>query len=1302
MNTSRKFLYLKIAGIFAIVTTLVFAAMTFNPATQPAIVIGPYAFDAGNLLDGQARAFRPWFENGSWQGDLIEYNVDEFGIRTTDADVGSNPPTATGTNWMARATFADKEAGVSDYWQESNGSDSKRNIFTVNSDSGSQVDFLWDNLSALQQSALDQATVDAGLTLSYSSNILNFVRGDRSEDKSNTGGTLRLRFSLLGDIINSNPVYIGKPEEAFIIEGFPTFKFDNLLREARVAVGANDGMLHVFDAADGSEVYAYIPSMLLGKLGKLAAIPYRHTYYVDGQLSYASAIIDAAWKSILTGGLGAGGKGLFILDVTDPDPTDDKVLYEKTGNDFGYIYGKPRLGRNADGIWNVYIGNGYDSTNGVAKLLIISLEDGSVTTISTGIAGGLSAPAIVSGPDRVVDFVYAGDSNGDMWKFDIANNTATRIYDGIPDQPIMSAPVIGAHPNGGFMVFFGTGNMTSLTDVADTSYPTQAIYGIWDSPIGSTIVQQYLRETQATFSTDDGNGNITTNTTDVRYVTDSAGNPANATVDYVCAANDATCAMGWKAELPNTGERVLATPSLRAGRVSVVTTNPVGTDGEPDLGGDSWLMSLFYLTGGDGNDVTFNLSGDAVLNADDRFTVSSVSVPPVGVSLGDGIISQPAIVRVADGIDMVFINGLRLPIPQVFEGGPFLSGHIDVETDSPNAKPLPGGSVAPNNLSKHSDDYNIQTSDGLGRGVDGHVHAYDTIHNITWIDFFELEPRRGAGNLAALPVPASGDSCPSGSTGVFDNSDPPVLQGCVETVEAELNRAYDTYGAPETSPVEAPTLAAEVYGLGANTPLLSSQRFIVTLANADLTPGGKLQIGCRVWDVEEYQDMLTAQLEATPTPHPAALDDCPANDDCPNAIHSPFINNSLVFTLDSIAEGKYVDSAGEAHDDGGDCSALDEDEGLSQTPTLRLGFNQRSILDGGIHGTRSQCVLGLHDWREKVCYPDADVLAQAETALAAGLPKPHPVTLYKNCDGIPATPAIDYIRDPALNLHLTESLEGDIGKWRTRNGAMTLQLLKVDNANSDQRFNLQNKDYLPQTSKGIKVTRFGGTYAQMFTTTRKSGGLTYPDAGDAGNLDTGESAWPESGLLYESTLYWHYSDLADKLRRDDPASIPCYGDANYNSALVQELGGLTEERYLALIASLGDETDNNSLISQYSALLDALAAAFASGDQDQINQALLDLGNLLDANQALYDFAQYRDYAPGHIPEQHLLDIDKNQTDGGGDYDGGNSADDGTPVDVDDLEGFGMGGGGGNGGSGGGLSGNDVIDGLRIWIDPRD
>jgi hypothetical protein len=135
-------------------------------------------------------AYRPWFENGAWQGDLIEYDLATDGTRTTDASVGSNPPLASGNNWMARTVFAARENPSGDgmtfttYWQDGA---SGRNIFTVGS-TGSQADFLWSNLSDAQKTTLDPDTFLLGTNGAYDSPILNFVRGDRSNEKGQ-GGT---------------------------------------------------------------------------------------------------------------------------------------------------------------------------------------------------------------------------------------------------------------------------------------------------------------------------------------------------------------------------------------------------------------------------------------------------------------------------------------------------------------------------------------------------------------------------------------------------------------------------------------------------------------------------------------------------------------------------------------------------------------------------------------------------------------------------------------------------------------------------------------------------------------------------------------------------------------------------------------------------------------------------------------------------------------------------------------------------------------------------------------------------------
>ena len=348
MKSTKKTCYLLAGTLLAVVTASLYATMQFTPSTQPAAVLGKYALQDTSLAGGTL-AYRPFFENGAWQGDIIQYKIDANGSRSTDASVGSNAPVVAGSSggcgktapdgcWMARATFESKVASVTDYWKEITGG---RNIFTYGDtdDDGvadTQVDFLWSNLSDTQQAILDPATaavlLPSPLNEDYDSPILNFVRGDDSNEKAN-GGTYRNRYSLLGDIINSWPIYVGTPRENYTLPSFITFK--NLYtgankRDGRIFVGANDGMLHACDEDDGSEVYAYVPSMLHGKLDRLTVLPYdnvNHTSYVDGKLTSVSAQVNGTWKTVLAGGLGAGGAGLFALDVTNPDASNDKILF---------------------------------------------------------------------------------------------------------------------------------------------------------------------------------------------------------------------------------------------------------------------------------------------------------------------------------------------------------------------------------------------------------------------------------------------------------------------------------------------------------------------------------------------------------------------------------------------------------------------------------------------------------------------------------------------------------------------------------------------------------------------------------------------------------------------------------------------------------------------------------------------------------------------------------------------------------------------------------------------------------------
>ncbi|REN09985.1 pilus assembly protein, partial [Mycobacterium tuberculosis] len=186
-----------------------------------------------------------------------------------------------------------------------------------------------------------------------SGDFLNYLRGDRSKEKTTTDDTkpYRRRALLLGDIVNAKVTPVGPPSGQFsntVNPGYAKFKTDYASRPTIVYAGANDGMMHAFNGAltgttAGRELFAYVPSMLfsgpsspatpaLDGLGQLGNPDYQHHYYVDaspkafdidfntagGVFTTTATGSNSDWRTVLIGGLGKGGKGFYAIDVTDP------------------------------------------------------------------------------------------------------------------------------------------------------------------------------------------------------------------------------------------------------------------------------------------------------------------------------------------------------------------------------------------------------------------------------------------------------------------------------------------------------------------------------------------------------------------------------------------------------------------------------------------------------------------------------------------------------------------------------------------------------------------------------------------------------------------------------------------------------------------------------------------------------------------------------------------------------------------------------------------------------------------------
>jgi len=882
LTSNLKHFFLSNISLSLLIVTQSYAAAVLEPTSEPVSVLAPYALSDTNVGDVNkpAKAYRPWFENGTWQGDLIEYSVSSGGILSTTIDSSVQPPTNSGSNWSARLQFdAAVAAAPTTYW-----SSVRKIIFH---DGTGQKAFLHGNLTAPQKTQL-------------SSDHLDYVRGDQSKETNKTNGTLRERYNLLGDIIHSDPVYVAAPDSSFSsLPGYSDFKTTYANRAARVYVGANDGMLHAFDASNGNEAWAYVPSMLIDKLSKLKDIPFKHNYYVDGQLSEGDMDFDNAadtysWRSLLVGGLGSGAKGFFILDITNPtiiDPvtstgTDIKIFKEFDGSDadIGYIHGKAQIARLDDAHtndWAVITGNGYGSTSGEAKLILVD-KDGVMTKIATDSStnNGLSAPTLLDvNNDFDVDYAYAGDLQGNLWKFDLtkATITATKLFAAGANNPITSAPDIRRHPSSGHIIYFGTGSLLSAADAKDTAL--QRVYGIWDgAPAGNTTLLTQTLSTETHTYTD--NGGTPDDLTDDKVVSTTVRTNTNTVMDWATYK-------GWQVDLNISGERLVTKPTVRADRLQFVTHNPLtGTHG------DAWLMQLNVLNGGTGSGVFLDLNLDGYLNDSDKAN----SKIPVGINLGNGSFSGPTIARVTNSRDTLFINGLYLPLSTPCtddcDDG-FQLGHVDVDTDSPN-----GGSRATNDVdaycyengdraagipvdanglalaSPYTGAY-IRSStgpgDGLGGATDGHSHEYDKEHGQVYIDYINLEP---------LCKQASADSG--------------------KTLGEKLNRITEV-------------------GIG------NTKKFFIVISNADLSPGSDMQIGAKKWNVVVYQKMIQQKLDDWNSSATGK-----GNKDKAKFAQFMVDNEgaSLLFTIDDII------AAG----------------------TFRHAFNDRAIADGGLLPTKTGCV----------------------------------------------------------------------------------------------------------------------------------------------------------------------------------------------------------------------------------------------------------------------------------------------------------------------------------------------------------
>lgn len=547
-----------------------------------------------------------------------------------------------------------------------------RNIKTWNGKAwndaaGAGIEFSWDSdgLTAAQKSLLRNEE-----------HLLNYLRGDKTRERTTSAPSnpYRARNSLLGDIINSDPHYVGSESYGYDLPGsglgatamsaYTTFRTTTKRSRPKVIyVGANDGMLHAINAANlqtdggGSELFTYVPNAVFANLPDLANPEYRHKYYVDGSPNSGDAYLGSTWKTVLLGTLGAGGKAVFALDITDvsaSSPFDaSKVIWEFTDTDLGHVMGRGFVARLNDGHWYAVFGNGYNSNAGKAALFLVPLDrtqtDLTVIKIEVDTTGdnGLSEPALVdTNGDKIIDTVYAGDLKGNVWKFDLSgarntwDNNSRRLklfqaLSGTTPQPITSPLEIGPPPAGqsGYMIYFGTGKYLGNTDIGNLA--TQTVYGLLDK--GSAISGR--SDLQAQTFIYQG----------VRTIED----PKEVRVASTNTVNYAGGKRGWYIDLlppgstTGVGERVVSVPLLRHGRI--IVTSIVPSSDACRQGGYSWINEFDALSGARLPYNVFDYNGDGLFNDADDVIAGDLRAPVTSKKLDDeGLMKSPTVISAGE------------------------------------------------------------------------------------------------------------------------------------------------------------------------------------------------------------------------------------------------------------------------------------------------------------------------------------------------------------------------------------------------------------------------------------------------------------------------------------------------------------------------------------------------------------------------------------------------------------------------------------------------------------------------------
>jgi type IV pilus assembly protein PilY1 len=594
-----------------------------------------------NITTGDNFVFSSNYTTVEWTGELVSQNID-----VTTGDI------LPAENWSAQTKLDAK-------------SESSRVIYTFDMTAGNFLkSFDWAHLNystpntcsppADEQGCFSSTYIDSTLaqfcasgvaclttsdkSLASGESLVKYLRGERTHE-SDSPPWYRPRSHLLGDIVSAEAVYAGR----YLYDYGGAYPEKNTARSnPSVYVAANDGMLHALDATTGVERWAYIPSMVLPKLHKLANVSYstNHTFLLDGTPVIGDIQIGGSWTTLLVGGLAGGGAGYFALDISDQTTPVAKWEFRKRAGcttstspryvhstgvtedcDLGNSYGNPVIGK-LGGTWVVLLSSGYNNhTNGgtgKGYLYILNAETGVVlskisteigdTTTPSGL-GRINAWANDAMHDNTIDSAYGGDLLGNLWRFNLSAGTATLLKSFGTSQPITAKPELGAVLTSTGqekrVVYVPTGRLLGLTDLGNTEQ--QSFYAIWDKTTGSAPSNIVATSIQA------------------------GGDGRKGTTCSPVFDNDSN--LGWKIDFPSSGERGNTDPTLAFGTLVFSTNKPSAADACNPSGFESWVYNIDYQCGG-----VVEMAGDPNTHIATHY--SGASTRPNVVVLPSGVVKS--------------------------------------------------------------------------------------------------------------------------------------------------------------------------------------------------------------------------------------------------------------------------------------------------------------------------------------------------------------------------------------------------------------------------------------------------------------------------------------------------------------------------------------------------------------------------------------------------------------------------------------------------------------------------------------